>query len=240
MRAARIRSNVAVAEDSDETPITPRGMAAPPAPRPAARFEGDASRPATIRIEATRHTVPPRPVAPEHDADRVRQNAVLAARAPARRDIKWLLLSQGLLLNAFVILLVFGWGAPLPGRRLLLGGLAIGGAVLAGLVSFALRDTRNASDIAFPTGLAQIAAYTLPATFIAGWIALSIYSLGLPPSAKAFEESRAAPVPVAAPAQVRAPTRTVAAQPAQQQNAEPAPAKESQPAPAAKRSPFKW
>ena len=224
--------------------MTPRGMAAPPAPRPATRFEGDAARPATIRIEATRHTVPSRPVELEHKADRVQQAAAHAEQVPARRDIKWLLISQGLLLNAFVILLVFGWSAPLPGRRLLLGGLAIGGAVLAGLVSFALRDpcssAHSAAHNAFPTGMAQVAAYTLPATFIAGWIALSIYSLGLPPSTKAFEESRAAPVPVAAPAQVRAPTRTVAAQPAPQQYAEPAPAKEPQPAPAAKRSPFKW
>jgi hypothetical protein len=61
--------------------VTPRGMAAPPPARPKARFEGDPSRPATIRIEATPRLLAERRRDLERHLDRVQ----VAAPANTRR-----------------------------------------------------------------------------------------------------------------------------------------------------------
>ena len=218
MRLVATRSDTATTEDSGDPPIAPRGMAAAPSPRDPHRLEADVSRPATIRIEAAVRSAPPRRGDLEHALDRA-QAAVANQHASFGRDLNVLMLSQGLLVNAFVILLVFGGSSSLPGWRLLLGGLALTGAVLAGLVGLVLRAGRDAVRAPRKTGRARafglVAVRALPATFIAGWIALALYALALPPSATASEEARLVP-----------------------QATEPTAVKETAPPPSGKRSPF--
>ena len=69
-------------EEPDLPRATPRGMAAPPPPRPNARFEGDASRPATIRIEATPRLIAERRRELERELDRAQ-----AARPANKRRL---------------------------------------------------------------------------------------------------------------------------------------------------------
>jgi hypothetical protein len=198
-------------EDSEPPPMTPRGMAAAPAPRLPVRADGDSTRPATIRIEANGRSVPPSRADLERVLDRTK--APVAARpAPQARELNWLLLSQGLFLNAFVLLLVLGWSAQLPGRSLLLCGLALGGAIVAALVGYALAGAREAKQ----TAAGRFVLRALPAVFVAGWVTLSLYALGLPPAAKAQEEVHSVPAatPAVAP-QVRGYVRGTARQPAQ-------------------------
>lgn len=188
-------------DDSEHAPLTPRGMAAPPPPLPARRPDGDPGRPATIRIEANLRA--PQPLRRDPDLER---NGVRPPRAPAATSasgewLRGLLLSQGLLLNAFVLLLVFGWTSPLPGRRYLLGAFAIGGIAVAVLIHFALRGARAraASDAprqadaatVFSVWFSGLAVRALPAALVTGWVALGIYALALPPTANASEEPHA-------------------------------------------------
>lgn len=237
MRLASATS-AASKDDSDYPAMTPRGMAAPPPPRPSPRLDSDPSRPATIRIEATARGVPPRRRDLERELDRVQKESAPATAQPGR-PANWLLWSQGLLLNAFVILLVFGWNSPLPGRRMLLCGLALAGALVAGLLGFALSGARDSKVAGFPL----LAGRALPAVFVTGWIALSLYALALPPSAKAYDEARTAPItPAVVATPARSPVRNVSTQAQTQtpQSVEPGAAKDSAPPQAAKRSPFKW
>src|SRR5262245_55410037 len=198
-------------EDPEPPPMTPRGMAAPPAPRAKVHPEGDSARPATIRIEASKRAVPPSRADLERVLDRT--HAPVAARpAQQARELNWLLLSQGLLLNAFVLLLVLGWSAQLPGRSLLLCGLALGGALVAAFLGYALAGARQAKH----TRRTRFVMRALPAVFVAGWVTLSLYALALPPAAKAQEEVRS--IPTAAPAvapQARGHVRGTGRQPAQ-------------------------
>jgi hypothetical protein len=268
MRIVPAASNAArseTPEEPDESPVTPRGMAGPPAPPATLRFESDPSRPATIRIEANNRADPGRRGDLERELDRV-HGTVGAEQAAFGQQLNWLLLSQGLLLNAFVVLLVFGWSSPLPGRRLLLGGIALTGAALAVFIYLALRGSRDALQAlrkarrdlearlekdfrraplysahgGFTRGLGHAAARALPATFIAGWIALTLYAVALPSATRASEEARAATIaPPAAAPPARAPARTVASQ-AAPASVEAVPVKQSSDTQAPKRSPFKW
>lgn len=200
MRLVATGSNAPATEDPDEAPMTPRGMATPPPPR-MTRSEGDVSRPATIRIEAAIRPGPHRRSDLERELDRAK-TAVAAEQVSYGQHLNWLLLWQGLLLNAFVILLVFGSGSALPGWRMLLGGLALAGAVFAGLADFAMRGgigsvrtlwaTLQRPDAASTRWPGLIAARALPAACIAGWIALSVYALALPAPGKAIEDARPA------------------------------------------------
>jgi len=159
----------------------------------------------------------------ERELDRV-QGALLAERSTYGQQLNWLMLSQALLLNAFLFVLIFGWATPLPGKRLLLAGLAVFAAGVAVLIVLALRGTRDAvmslhqqrktlegtlqkdfgrapafAPRALVTrGLATAANGLLPATFVAGWIALTIYALAAPLGASG--ESTAAAAPTSAPA----------------------------------------
>jgi hypothetical protein len=200
MRLVATGSNAPAAEDPDEPQMTPRGMAAPLSPR-VARADGDVSRPATIRIEAAIRPGPHRRSDLERELDRAK-TAVASEHGSYGQHLNWLLLWQGLLLNAFVILLVFGSGSALPGWRMLLGGLALAGAIFAGLADFAMRGgigsvrtlwaARNHPDAASKHGSGLLAARALPAACIAGWIALSVYALSLPAPARVIEEARPA------------------------------------------------
>jgi hypothetical protein len=160
----------------------------------------------------------------ERDLDRV-QDSLLAERNTYAQQINWLMLSQALLLNAFLFVLILGWSTPLPAKRLLLAGLAAFAAAVAVLVVLALRGTRDtvmslhqhrksleatlqkdfgrepvfAPRTLMARGLAGAANGLLPATFVAGWIALTIYALAAPLGASADTGSNAA-APTSAPA----------------------------------------
>lgn len=141
----------------------------------------------------------------ERELDRV-QHSLLAERNTYAQQMNWLMLSQALLLNAFMFVLILGWSTPLPAKRLLLVGFAIFAAAVAVLVVMALRGTRDAvmslhqhrkalegtlqkdfgrAPLYAPRGvvargLAGFANGLLPATIVAGWIALTIYALATP------------------------------------------------------------
>lgn len=203
-------------------------MAAPPPARAASPVDHDPSRPATIRIEARTadRLVAHRRADLERELARAQSAPPAPTPAPGKPGNR-LLLAQGLLLNAFVLLLAFGWNSPLPGRRLLLVALALAGLVVAGLVYMTLQAARDG-----------FALRALSATFAAGWVGLSLYALALPPSANAFAETRAPAVTsaAAAPPAVRVPTRASVSMP---QPVDVTPVKDSGPAQPAKHSPFK-
>lgn len=204
----------------------------------------------TLRIEAGAA----QPVAPaltpeersqlERELDRV-QHAVQAEPSAFGQQLNWLMLSQALFLNAFLIVLVLGWSTPLQGKRLLLGGLALFAAMVAVLVHLALRGGRDAlhalrtkrreledtlhrrfgrTPVFQPAnivarGLGASAVGLLPASFIAGWVAVSLYTLAAPISSKASAEAAAASA-AAAPARP-APRAAAANRPAASSAAEP-------------------
>lgn len=219
---------------------------------------------------------PPRE-ALERELDRV-QAAVQAGATTFGQQITWLLLAQALFLNAYLMVLVFGTGPAIPGKRWLLAGLAIFAAAFAVFTYLALRGSRDNlrslratrreieaalakfgrapvfAPLNFVTaGLASFASSLLPASFIAGWVAVSIYALAVPNGPRSIEDSATAPNE--SPASAAA--RSAAARPIVPRAAPPAaspftpfepPAAESEPATREswqgeepkKRSGFKW
>lgn len=141
----------------------------------------------------------------ERDLDRV-QHSLNSERAAFGQQLNWLMLSQALLLNAYLLVLILGWSAPLPGKRLLLAGIAVFATAVAVLIMFALRGTRDAvmvlhqqrkaleaalhkdfgrTPVFVPhaqvtRGLASFANGLLPLTFVAGWIVVTLYTLAAP------------------------------------------------------------
>jgi hypothetical protein len=174
----------------------------------------------------------------ERELDRVQQS-LLAERTTYGQQLNWLMLSQALLLNAFLFVLILGWTTPLPAKRLLLAGIAVFAATVAVLIVLALRGTRDAvislhqhrkslegtlqkdfgREPVFATrglvtrGLAGAANGLLPITFVAGWVALTIYTLAAPLGASS-ESVAGSAAPTAARPATRAPTRPTAAAPA--------------------------
>jgi len=166
----------------------------------------------------------------EREMDRV-QHSLLAERTTYGQQLNWLMLSQALLLNAFLFVLILGWNTPLPAKRLLLAGMAVFAAVVAVLIVLALRGTRDAvislhqhrkslegtlqkdfgrEPVFAPRGLvtrglASAAHGLLPITFVAGWVALTVYTLAAPLGASS--ESAASGAAGAAPATARPPAR---------------------------------
>lgn len=152
----------------------------------------------------------------ERELDRA-QTALLSERSTFAQQLTWLMLSQALLLNAFLFVLILGWSTPLPGKRLLLVGLAVFAVVVAVLIVLALRGSRDAvmslhqqrktleavlqkdfgrQPLFVPRGLvtrglASFAQGVLPATIVAGWVGLALYALAAPLSA-AVEPTAAA------------------------------------------------
>jgi hypothetical protein len=173
----------------------------------------------------------------ERELDRV-QHSLLAERTTYGQQLNWLMLSQALLLNAFLFVLILGWTTPLPAKRLLLAGIAVFAAVVAVLIVLALRGTRDAvislhqhrkslegalqkdfgREPVFATrglvtrGLASAANGLLPITFVAGWVALTIYTLAAPLGASS--ESTASAAPATARPATRSQARPTAAAPA--------------------------
>lgn len=161
-----------------------------------------------------------RRLALERELDRV-QGALQTERSAYSQQLNWLMLSQGLFLNAYLLVLVLGFGTPLPAKRWLLGGLAVFAALVAVLIYVALRGSRDAAQALrqqrrsleeslhrdygrTPTfvprnvvtrGLSGLAASLLPGTFIAGWVAITLYSLAAPLHGRPSAESAAAHLP---------------------------------------------
>jgi hypothetical protein len=171
-------AKAAAAAESDITSVTPRGMAAPPPARPTLHLDLDPSRPATIRIEAAPRLLSARRRDLERELDRA-PAAAAASPASLMPQLNWLLLAQGLLLNAFVMLLVFGWSSPLPGRHLLLAGFGLAGMALAS-VAYLVVSAARARQGGVESGPGQFALRALPVTFVLGWAALSLYAIALP------------------------------------------------------------
>lgn len=160
----------------------------------------------------------------ERELDRV-QSALLGERSTFAQQLNWLMLSQALLLNAFLFVLILGWSTPLPGKRLLLVGMAVFAVTVAVLIVLVLRGTRDAvmglhqqrksleatlqqdfgrAPLFTPRGLvtrglASFANGVLPAIIVAGWVALALYTLAAPLGAGAEPATASA----AAPAQMQ-------------------------------------
>ncbi len=222
---------------------------------------------AANQAEAGRPTEPPIARADlERELDRVTAT-VQAEQGAFGQQLNWLMLSQALLLNAYLLVLVLGWDTPLPAKRWLLAGLALFGVAVAVLIKLALRGSRDTltamrkqrdsleSDLQTAYGrapvfgvpnfvtqaLASAATRMLPAAFVAGWLVLSLYTVGAPLNGQtrvAAEDSRNANAPASSP---RVPSKTAAVRGAPSHNAAP-PADEAatstEPAPP-KRTSFK-
>lgn len=173
----------------------------------AARASNDAPR-TTLRIE--NGTANPAPTAAgdasanhrtvlERELDRLQQ-AIQVDQQAAAQHLNWLVLSQALFLNAFLIVLVLGGSVPLPYMRALLVVLATLGAA-AGVILYATlhraRDEiamlclqRRAVEITlqkdfgrlpmFPPSQSVMPSAALPITFVTAWALLVAYALLAP------------------------------------------------------------
>lgn len=165
---------------------------------------------ATLRLDAAAHAAPsPAAAAQRHqlerELDRV-QDTLNQEQASFGRQLAWQTLAQGLLLNAYLIVLVLGWSAPLPAKRWLLAALAIFAGVTTILAYIAQRGNQDAllslrtvrreleatlqHDFGRPPlfaprsvvtrCMASLSAALLPLLFIIGWSLLTIYTLAAP------------------------------------------------------------
>jgi hypothetical protein len=214
-------------------------------PRPARpttlRFEGG-SRTITGTGAAPARADPARRAALERELDRV-QAAVTGEQTAFGQQLNWMMLSQALFLNAYLIVLVLGWNSPLPGKRWLLAGLAALAVAVALIIYVALRGARDGlrqlkarrreiettlerefgrAPVFYPRNaalraLAGASTRMLPATFVVGWAALALYTLGVPMRAGDEPQAAASAVrPVAPPAAGAAPARAAQTSIAQQ------------------------
>jgi hypothetical protein len=141
----------------------------------------------------------------ERELDRL-NSAVQGSAAALGQHLSWLLVAQALLLTSYLIVLVGGWGLPLPGKRGLLMGIAIFAVCSVGATYLGLRAARDrvgplkaqrqrvedalervagrppafARQGTVTALLAQASTRGLPLMVVVGWIALAIYALALP------------------------------------------------------------
>lgn len=173
----------------------------------------------------------------ERELDRLNEALGTHANAAAQH-LNWTLLAQAFLLTSYLIVLVGGWSVPLPGKRWLLAAIVAYGAVslILGYLSqrgsrdrlAPLRHSRRLVEQALErvasrppvfsrerllvTMFGDWATRLLPAVILAGWAALTLYTLALPipadgrPTAAARGDTRAASAAPATP-RVRAPVR---------------------------------
>jgi hypothetical protein len=173
----------------------------------------------------------------ERELDRL--NGALGAQAmTAAQHLNWMVLAQAFLLTSYLVVLVAGWSVPLPGKRWLLGAIAAFAAVSLVLGYAAQRGARDrigplrqgrkvveqalervahrpvvfSRERQVVVALGEWATRLLPLLVLAGWAALTLYTLALqmPSDARVAVESRAetraAGAPVAAP-RAKAPAR---------------------------------
>lgn len=173
----------------------------------------------------------------ERELDRLNV-AVGAHSIASAQHLQWTLLAQAFLLASYLIVLIGGWSLPLPGKRWLLA--AIAGFALVSLVLghlsqrgsrdriAPLRQSRRLVEQALERIAARPVVFSrdgviarsvgdwsttlLPIAVLAGWVALTLYTLALPlpTDARAAAEPRGAARATAAPT-ATAPTANAAA-----------------------------
>lgn len=176
----------------------------------------------------------------ERELDRL--NAAVGAHATASaQHLQWSVLAQAFLLASYLIVLVGGWSLPLPGKRWLLAaiaGFAVVSLVLGhlsqrgsrdriaplrqsrrlvehALERIAARPVVFSRDGVIARGVGDWATTLMPLAILAGWGALTMYTLALPlpTDARAAAEVRGASRATAAPS-ATAPTAARAKGPA--------------------------
>jgi hypothetical protein len=169
----------------------------------------------------------------ERELDRL--NVAVGAHSTASaQHLQWSVLAQAFLLASYLIVLVGGWTLPLPGKRWLLAaiaGFAVVSLVLGhlsqrgsrdriaplrqsrrlveqALERIAARPVVFSRDGVIARSVGDWAATLMPIAILAGWIALTLYTLALPlpTDARAAAEVRGAPRAAAAPASTAPPS----------------------------------
>lgn len=162
----------------------------------------------------------------ERELDRL--NVAVGAHSTASaQHLQWTLLAQAFLLTSYLIVLIGGWSLPLPGKRWLLA--AIAGFALVSLVlghlsqrgsrdrvaplrqsrrlveqaleRIAARPVVFSRDGVIARSVGDWATTLMPIAVLAGWVALTLYTLALPlpTDARAAAELRGATRAAAAP-----------------------------------------
>src|SRR5512139_896085 len=162
----------------------------------------------------------------ERELDRLNV-AIGADSIASAQHLQWTLLAQAFLLTSYLIVLIGGWSLPLPGKRWLLAavaGYAVVSLVLGHLSQKGSRDRISplrqsrrlveqaleriakrpvvfSRDGVIARSVGDWATTLLPVAVLAGWVALTLYTLALPlPSdARAAAEVRGATRAAAAP-----------------------------------------
>jgi hypothetical protein len=173
----------------------------------------------------------------ERELDRL--NVAVGAHSTASaQHLQWTLLAQALLLASYLIVLIGGWSLPLPGKRWLLTAIAGFALVFLVLGHLSQRGSRDriaplrqsrrlveqaleriaarpvvfSRDGVIARSVGDWATTLLPVAVLAGWVALTLYTLALPlpTDTRAAAEVRGAARATAAPAS-GTPTSTAAA-----------------------------
>ncbi|MGH6624864.1 MAG: hypothetical protein ACREBN_12865 [Burkholderiaceae bacterium] len=167
----------------------------------------DAIRQAAESAESAKRPEDDHRLSLERELDRLNL-AIHGAAAAVGQHLNSLLMSQSMLLLAYLVVLIVAWSIPLPGKHWLMGGIAAMGLLSVVLPYLGLRGARDrigplkqqrkgieealervaarppvfARQGGFSALLAQVATRGLPVAMVAGWFALSIYTLALPTS----------------------------------------------------------
>lgn len=168
----------------------------------------------------------------ERELDRL--NVAVGAHSTASaQHLQWSVLAQAFLLASYLIVLVGGWSLPLPGKRWLLAaiaGFAVVSLVLGhlsqrgsrdriaplrqsrrlveqALERIAARPVVFSRDGIIARSIGDWATTLMPLAILAGWVALTLYTLALPlpTDARAAAEVRGASRAAAAPASTAPP-----------------------------------
>jgi hypothetical protein len=162
----------------------------------------------------------------ERELDRLNL-AVGAHSTASAQHLQWSVLAQAFLLASYLIVLVGGWSLPLPGKRWLLAaiaGFAVVSLVLGhlsqrgsrdriaplrqgrrlveqALERIAARPVVFSRDGVVARSVGDWATTLMPVAILAGWVALTLYTLALPfpTDARTAAEARGATRAAAAP-----------------------------------------
>lgn len=141
----------------------------------------------------------------ERELDRLNRG-IYGSTTTMIQHLNWMLLSQAFLMVAYLIVLVGGWTVPLPGKRWLLASISGFGTLVMVLAYFGVRGTQDrigplrisrrtieealervaARPVVFSRQsalmmvLAEWSTRVLPLLMIGGWLALALYTLGVP------------------------------------------------------------
>jgi hypothetical protein len=161
----------------------------------------------------------------ERELDRL-NIAVGAHSTASAQHLQWSVLAQSFLLTSYLIVLVGGWSLPLPGKRWLLAAIAGFSVVSLVLGHLSQRGSRDriaplrqsrrlveqaleriaarpvvfSRDGVIARSVGDWATTLMPIAILAGWVALTLYSLTLP-----------LPTDIRSAAEVRGPSRAAAA-----------------------------